>query len=170
MDPLVLILRLLHVGLGVFWVGAVLFVTFLLLPAMGEAGPAAGAVMAGLQKRRMMEILPLVAVITIISGFWLYGRNAGGIDGWAGTRVGIALGTGGLLATIALVLGFVVVRPASIRATTLLAEVTQVPEGPERASRMAAAQELRLRSIKWSRIIAVLLIVTTALMAVAQNL
>lgn len=169
MDPLVLILRLLHVGLGVFWVGAVLFVTFLLLPAMGEAGPAAGAVMAGLQKRRMMEILPLVAVVTIISGFWLYGRNAG-IEGWAGTRVGIALGTGGLLATIALVLGLVVIRPASIKAAALMAGMTQVPEGPERASRMAAAQQLRQRSMTWSRIVALLLILTTALMAVARNL
>ncbi len=170
MDPLVLILRLLHVGLGVFWVGAVLFVTFLLLPAMGEAGPGAGAVMAGLQKRRMMEILPLVAVVTIISGFWLYGRNAGGIEGWAGTRVGIALGTGGLLATIALVLGLAVVRPASIKAAGLMAGITQVPEGPERAARMSAAQQARERSMTWSRIIAVLLILTTALMAVAQNL
>src|SRR6185503_7665290 len=43
-----------------------------------EAGPDAGKVMAGLMKRRIPVIMPLVALIALVSGMWLFQRLSGG--------------------------------------------------------------------------------------------
>lgn len=41
-----LILRIVHVLSGTFWVGSMLFTMIFLFPSLQEAGPAAGSVMA----------------------------------------------------------------------------------------------------------------------------
>ncbi|HEX9892290.1 MAG TPA: hypothetical protein VGA78_00135 [Gemmatimonadales bacterium] len=170
MDPLVLTLRLLHVGFGVFWAGAVMFSTFFLMPAVADAGPDGGKVMAALQRRRILEVLPLVALITIGSGFWLYFRMANGDPAWARSRVGMALGVGGLAAVLALIAGLTVMRPANLKAMALAASVMKMSEGPDRAAQMVVLQGLRRRGVLAARVIALLLMVTTALMAVARYL
>ena len=164
------ILRLLHVGLGVFWAGAVFFTTFLLMPAMMEAGPDGAKIMAGLQRRGMLVVLPVVAIITIITGFWMYFRIAGGSADWTRSGTGMALGAGGVSAVLALILGFTVMRPAQARITTIAASLATTPEGPERAALGATMQKLRDRMVTMSRLIAYLLVITVALMAVARYL
>ena len=69
MDPLLVMLRLLHVGLGVFWAGTIFFIVLYLEPSVRAAGPAGGAVMQGLQERRLMTVLPVVALLTLVTGF-----------------------------------------------------------------------------------------------------
>jgi uncharacterized membrane protein len=169
-DPLVLLLRLLHVGLGVFWAGSVLFTTIFLMPAVTELGPDGGKLMAALQRRRMLEVLPVVAILTIISGFWMYIRMAGGSAEWARSRPGMALGLGGVLAVVALLMGFVVMRPTQLKAAELGAEMAKIPEGPERAARAAELQKLRRRGATAAKTVAALLGVTVILMAVARSL
>ena len=66
MDAAMLLARLIHVVGGVFWVGAMIFVTFFLMPAFAEAGPDAQKVMNGITKRRYVQILPAVAVLVIL--------------------------------------------------------------------------------------------------------
>jgi uncharacterized membrane protein len=169
-DPLQVLLRLLHVGLGVFWAGTLIFTAVLLLPALSDVGPDGAKVMAALQRRGMVQILPIVAIITMITGFWMYIRMAGGTPDWARSRVGMALGTGGLLAVIAFLIGIVVMRPTVNRITQLSATLAQLPEGPERSERIATVQRLRQRSARTGQIVALLLALTTALMAVARYL
>ena len=74
MDPLVIVLRLIHVVAGALWVGMVTFVTYYLQPALQEAGPEGGKVMAALQRRGIMTVMPILAVATLVSGLWLYLR------------------------------------------------------------------------------------------------
>lgn len=164
------VLRLLHVGLGVFWAGAVFFTTFLLMPAMLEAGPDGAKVMAGLQRRGMLVVLPVVAIITIISGFWMYFRISGGSPDWARSRTGMALGIGGATAVLALVLGFVVMRPTQMKTGEVAAALAASPEGPERAALAATLQKLRGRMVAVSRLVAFLILITVVLMAVARYL
>src|SRR5687767_8638374 len=69
MSAELLVLRIVHVLGGIFWLGSGLFTTFFLIPALGRLGPAAaGPVLGALQQRRLFTILPVVAVLTIISG------------------------------------------------------------------------------------------------------
>ena len=58
---LLIVLRLLHIVLGVFWVGAVVFIAFLLFPSVRESGPAGGAVMQRLMGRglKLLRVDPM---------------------------------------------------------------------------------------------------------------
>ena len=62
-----LVLRVVHVLGGVFWVGAMMYNAFFLMPALSQAGPAAGPVMAGMQQRKLFMWLPIVAVATMLA-------------------------------------------------------------------------------------------------------
>lgn len=62
MSAELIVLRLVHVLGGIFWVGSGLFMVFFLVPAMGTVGPTAGQVMGGLQQRRLITVVPVIAV------------------------------------------------------------------------------------------------------------
>jgi hypothetical protein len=169
MDWVLILLRLVHIGLGTVWVGMMLFNVVFLMPSLREAGPAGGAVMAGLQRRRMMTILPLIALVTILSGFWLVERVWGGMSNLTATRTGLAFTAGAVCAVIAFLLGILVMRPAMMRSARLMNEMGSVPES-ERAARMATLAKLRTRGAATANVVAVLLVLALGAMAVARYL
>ena len=69
---LLLLLRVMHVLLGVFWAGTIMFVSLLLMPSVRDAGPDGGKVMLALMRRGYMTLIPIAAILTIVSGLWLY--------------------------------------------------------------------------------------------------
>jgi uncharacterized membrane protein len=165
------ILRLLHILLGAFWAGALIFNAIFLAPAMAEAGPDGAKVMAGLQRRRFMQVMPLVALVTILSGIWLYWRISNGFDPSFGrTRLGMAYGAGGLLAIVGFGIGIGVMRPAMMRIGTLAGAAAQATAQAEREALMAQVSALRKRAASAGRLVAVLLALATALMGVARYL
>ncbi len=166
-----LVLRLLHVLAGVFWAGTLMFTALLLGPAVGDAGPEGGKVMAALQKRRFMDIMPAVALVTIVSGIWLFWRVSNGLDpAYFKAPAGHALATGGVLALIAFIVGVGMVRPGMMQVGARSQALAQMPAGPERDQQQAALQQLRRRSMNAGRVVAVLLALATVLMAVARYL
>jgi len=107
-----LVLRFAHVFFGALWVGMMAFQTFFLMSALAEAGPDGGKLLAALIRRRIPVILPIVALITLVSGFWLFQRLSGGAAaGLLRTPMGLAFGSGGAAALLAFLLGIVVMRP-----------------------------------------------------------
>ena len=170
MDYLMLIGRVMHIGLGVFWAGALMFSAWFLLPSMREAGPDAAKVMAGLLRRRFLDVLPAVAGLTILSGLWLYWRVSGGFSsGYMRSAPGMAYGVGGLAAIIALALGLAIVRPSMLRAAAL-SQATATATAPERESQLASAQAMRARAAGAGRIVAGLLSLAVIAMAVGRYL
>src|SRR5207249_11209037 len=116
-----LVLRFAHVFFGALWVGMMAFQTFFLMPALAEVGPESGKFMAALMRRRLPVILPIVALITLVSGFWLFQRVSGGAQaGLMRKPMGLALGCGGLAGLIALLLVTAVMRAAMMHSTALL--------------------------------------------------
>ena len=115
-----LVLRLIHILGGVYWVGAGLFSTFYLAPALKASGPAvAGAVMGHMQKRHMFTVMPAVAILTMLSGIRLMMIVSGGDSHWFVHRAGHTYSVAGALAIIAFVLSLVVTRPAMVKAGKL---------------------------------------------------
>src|SRR5258705_8794845 len=99
---LMIVLRSTHVFFGALWVGMMVFQVFFLIPALGQAGPDAGKVMAALMRMRIPIIVPIFALLTLISGVWMFQRLAGGAPGaLMGAPMGDALGWGGLAALLA---------------------------------------------------------------------
>ena len=169
MNLLIVTLRLLHIVLGVFWAGTLVFFATFLVPSVRDVGPDGAKVMSALQRRRFLDVMPAVAALTILSGLWLYWRLSGGLSiGWVTSRFGLALGLGGLLSVIAFGIGIGVMRPAALRAAALAQGLATSPEGPERATQLAAVQQLRQHTVTAGRVVAVLLIFATALMAMAR--
>ena len=76
---MLLLARLVHIVVGVFWAGTVIFNAWLLAPALRDIGPDAGKVMGALARRGMLVILPVTGILTILSGLWLYWHASVGI-------------------------------------------------------------------------------------------
>ena len=170
MDPILLVLRVVHVVGGVFWAGAILFVVHFLEPAVRDAGPDGARVMQALQKRRYLDVMPVVAALTLVSGFWLYWRTFGRIHPGPGAAgVELALGIGGLAALVAFVVGVTAMRPAALRIGRLGAELAQAP--PDRKEAIGAeVARLRSRVRTAGRGVAALLGIAILCMAVGRYL
>lgn len=163
MDPLLIVMRLLHVISGVFWAGTMIFVAFFLFPSVRDAGPEGGKVVAELTRRRFTEIVPVIALISILSGLWLYWRgSAGFLPMYMSSGTGMTYGTGGAAAILSLLIGMTVVRPSMKRAAQLAAA------GKPDDVRMAQIQGLRARAGKGGQIVAVLLLIAVAAMAIGR--
>lgn len=107
---LMILLRLIHIVGGAFWVGAVLMTTVFLFPAVRATGAQGGRVMQELTGRRRLPVYMNVAAgLTMLSGLVMYGRLAAANGAWAGTRVGITIGIGGLATILAAIIGGAVV-------------------------------------------------------------
>ena len=91
-----LILRLIHILAGVFWVGAIFLIAGFLLPTARATGREGGRFMQHLMLQRRLPIfLAIAMLLTVLSGFALYGRLVSATHGaWAGTPPGIAYGVG----------------------------------------------------------------------------
>jgi hypothetical protein len=163
-----LILRFTHVFFGALWVGMFAFMTFFLMPALAEAGPEGGKLMGALARRRIPVIMPVLALITIISGLWLFQRLSGGHPGGLmATSTGKAFGFGGLAALLAFLIGIFGARPVMMRSMKLSESVpTALPE--QRAGITAELQRLRVRGATLNRVVTALLLLALAAMAVAR--
>lgn len=171
MDHLMVALRLVHVVSAVLWVGIMFFTVFFLMPAVQEAGPEGGKVMKALAGRGLMTFVPVVALTTVITGVWLYWRASMGFDlDWIHSATGETFALGGFSAIIAYVLGITIVRPSMMRSATIMQSLSGVTDDAERERKVSEAERLRTRSRVAGRVVAGLLLFSTAAMAVARYL
>lgn len=171
MDLYVVVLRLLHIVFGALWIGFAVFVPFYLVPTLVESGPAAGPVMASLQRRGLHKVIAAFAGTTILAGALLFWRVSAGFSReFMGSRMGIALSTGALAAIIAYGIGMSVVRPAMNRAGELSQGMASLTSDAERAAQMTTINALRARGAAGGKVVAYILLFALAAMGVARYL
>jgi uncharacterized membrane protein len=166
----IIVLRFVHVVGGIFWVGAMLFANLFLFPALAGAGPGAGAVMAGLQRRKMMQVLPAVAVLTILAGarlMWINGSSTGGV--YFHTTTGRVIALGAAAGILSFFVGILIGRPAGMRGGQLNAAIARASES-ERAALAAELAVVNRRLQLSGTSTVVLLIIAAGAMAVARYL
>jgi len=158
-------LILLHVFFGILWAGGAIAAGFFIIPAVLEAGPAGGPVMAGVLKRRFPVVMTASALVVVLTGLRLYSMRFS-LD-WLGTTHGIVLSIGALAGIGAFIIGFFVQRPTADKMGALGAKLAAkgAPPSPEEAAEM---QALRTRLGKVARVTAWHLIVAALLMAAHQ--
>jgi uncharacterized membrane protein len=163
------LMRVIHILVGVFWVGTVLFIAAFLGPSVRGAGPAGGGVMQQLvQVRRLPLWLMGAAIVTIVSGLGLYWLDSSGFrSAWLGSGPGRVFGLGGAFAILAMIVGMAVNTPTGRRLEALSARIqgSGRPPAPEEAAEM---QRLQIRLARATIAVAVLLVLATAAMAVAR--
>jgi uncharacterized membrane protein len=165
-----LLLRLIHILAGVFWVGAIFVIAGFLLPTARATGREGGRFMQHLMLQRRLPIfLAIAALHTVFSGFTLYGRLVSATHGaWAGTPPGMAYGVGGLAAILGALVGMVVSGPAARRMAAL--GLRGAGEGAPSAAQQAEIERLQGRLVLGSRLVAGFLAVAAGAMAVARYL
>lgn len=163
------VLRIVHIGAGVFWVGSILFFARFIFPSALALGPAAGPFMDQLNRvRKVPQALLGAAVATILSGLFLYWRASLGFQwAWMRSPTGMVFGLGGLFALTAFFVGVLVNRPTAERLGQLGAAI-QAKGGPPSPEQAAEMQRLQGRIGAALRAVALLLVLATAAMALAR--
>jgi len=167
---LLLLLRLIHIVIGIFWVGAVAFIAFFLVPSVQRVGPAGGALMQHLiQIRRMPAWLTAAGVLTILAGLLLYWHDSAGFGSveWMRSGPGVTFGLGALLAIAGTGFGTAVNAPAARELGAIMARA-QAAGAPPSAADLATVQRLQARLAFGARASAVLLLLAAAAMSVAR--
>lgn len=119
-DPALLLLRLLHIAGGIFWVGAAVTSVAFLEPAVHDLGDDGQKFMRQLTKRRRLpEFVTAAAVINLVAGGLLYWRSSGGFQsGWILSPMGIGFTIGALAAILAAVIAVAFILPTLNRLET----------------------------------------------------
>ena len=164
---LFIVLRLLHIGLGVFWAGAMAIMAWFLIPSVRAAGPAGGRVLQEMMATRKLPAwLGAAASLTILSGIVLYWRLMRG-PGWAKTPMAMTLGVGAAAAIAAYIVGLTISAPTGAKIAALGARM-QSAGGPPDPSLAAEMQALQQRAHTASRIVAMLVFTAVLAMAIAR--
>lgn len=163
---LIIVLRVLHIGAGIFWVGSVLFLNLFVGPAVQRAGPDGGRFMGMLmQGGRLTRALTHAATWTIVSGLLIYGLFSMRTEGvWARSAPAMGYGLGAIAALIAFGIGLFVNAPASRRMQQLGAG------GAPDAAQQAELERLRARLTSASRLTLWLLLAAVLSMAISRYL
>ena len=167
MQAELIVLRVIHVVGGVMWVGAAMFMMFFLGPAIQTMGPAAAQVMGGLQKRKFMVILPIVALLTMLSGLRLMMIASGNFGaGYFQTPMGRTFAAAGALAILAFVIGLLVNRPTMVKMGTLQQSMVSDPVSKDKIA--AEIKALQRRMAIAGTIVTTMLLLAAVGMAIAR--
>ena len=167
-QQIILILRLLHITVGVFWVGSVLNFVLFIAPAAKASGPEGGKFMHHFGKTSYPIAIALSGLINILTGILLIWKLSNGFEPhWFHSSYARVLTAGSGLAIIAFIIGFTVNRPTGTRMTKIGDAVarTAAPATNDQAKELLMLQN---RMIRASNIIAILLTLAVISMSICR--
>ena len=171
MDIYILVLRIIHIFGGVFWVGTVWMTAGFLLPASEALGSDAEKFMTYINvKRRYPVLVGIAAGFNILAGILLYWHDSGGLQLiWITTPTGLGETFGALCAIVGGVLGGVVVRQAIEEFAQVGHELHSASKPPS-GDQLSKFQRAQNRLDRAERIVVVILSLALLAMATARYL
>ncbi|MEW5940099.1 MAG: hypothetical protein AB1750_10580 [Chloroflexota bacterium] len=106
-SALMLVLRIVHVGAGIFWGGGSLIMYFFFGPAV-RATQQIGQQFAGhlMLRTKFVTVMTVMALLTILAGAGLYWLDSDGLaSAWMKSGAGIGFGVGGAFGLAGFVFG-----------------------------------------------------------------
>ena len=165
-QTLIVILRILHIASGAIWFGAIIVVTYFLMPSITALGPAGGQVMKQMVDRKYPQFMMALMGITILSGVALMWWSSAGFSAqWMASRLGQTLSLGAALAIGAAFFGTVFARPAMMRMQKIAADIQGGAPTTEQGAEM---KKLQAKMAMSTKIVAILMILAAAAMASAR--
>jgi hypothetical protein len=164
-----IVLRLIHILAGIFWVGSAFLMAGFLVPAVQQTGREGGRFIQHLMLQRKLPIfLGIAMLLTILSGLTMYARMAAATHGsWAGSGPGMAYGLGGLAAILGAIVGSLYGGGAGRRMAAIGQSIGPAGPSPEQ---QAEISRLQARIGLGSRITAALLALSAGAMAIGRYL
>ncbi|HEX4562590.1 MAG TPA: hypothetical protein VH113_12220 [Gemmatimonadales bacterium] len=165
---LMVILRFIHIVLGVLWVGSVFAMTIVVAPGMKELGLPLDPLMRTLAHKKFPQMMMAFGGLTVLAGLalmWVLSR--GNSAAFFDSPFGHTISLGGLCAILALVLGGSIQRPAMEKAGRIQADLkNNPPKGDD--PRVAEVARLQARVVGVGKIVFALLLVAVTCMAIAR--
>jgi uncharacterized membrane protein len=163
-------LRAVHILLAALWLGAAFLLSMFVMPAVCDTGPAGGQLMLTLHKRKLHAFMAGSALLTVLTGIWLYWMFTAGLQAQVMfSPGGLAFGIGGVCGLVAMILGGAVMGRGTARMVALGQQFATLPES-ERGAQMQEMDALRGRLGIAGKLILLLMIVALLLMAVGHYL
>lgn len=167
MTYLIWLLRILHIGAGVFWVGGSLVTMFFLGPTVGATGEAGQKFMGHLLNNMKLSVrLSAAAGITVLAGAILYWIDSQGFSSsWMKSGAGIGFTIGAVFALIGFVFGILVGRT-----NKAMAQFGAKIQGKPTPEQITQLQTMQKQLATYSRITGPSLILAVILMSIARYL
>ena len=164
----IVVLRLLHIVTGIFWVGAALMLTFFISPAVQATQESGQKFISHLmQKTPFNKIIISTSLISVSAGLTLYGIDSGRFQsGWMSSGPGIGFGLGGLAGLLGLHFGFQQNRHST--ALTQLGQELQGQGKPPTEDQLKSLQTLQAQLKTGGQLNAFFLLLASILMATAR--
>jgi uncharacterized membrane protein len=170
MNTLFILLRLIHILFGVFWVGTTLFFVLFFNPVVRAAGPAGGAVMGRLSTTRFSTLMAISAFLTVAAGTIMYVIDSNGFQwAWIISPAGMSLTIGSLAGIAAFLEGLMLQKPAITRLSTIQQEI-QAAGGQPSQDHLTEMDALQKKMGKVSLRGAIMMVISVIGMSIAFNL
>lgn len=143
MNVLHIILRLLHIVAGIFWVGAALMLTFFVSPAAAAAKESGQKFMAQMmQNTPFNKAIISSSLVSVLAGMTLYWIDSGGLTSpWMHSGPGLGFGFGGLAGLLGLYFGIMQNRRSGrLMQIGKQIQIQGSPPTPEQAGEIQAIQ------------------------------
>jgi hypothetical protein len=165
-DIYMIVLRIVHIFSGVFWVGGGVLLFAFVEPAARATAPAGQKFMQQLMVRqRFNTFMAIVSLLTVLAGALLYLRDSAGLNmQWILTGSGLVFTFGALMGITVFFVGLFGIKPAADRLGALGGQIEAAGTPPTK-DQVAELTFLNARMALYSRIDFVLL--TLALLAMA---
>jgi hypothetical protein len=159
-----IILRIVHIVTGSFWVGSAVFLSFILEPQVRALGPAIHQPVMATIGKIAGPVMMGAGTITVLAGIILAFRVRP-VENWfvEGDGWGWAIGLGFIVSIIAMGFGSMTVMTVK-----KLSALGASMEGPPTPDQIATMQQLGGRLVRYSRIATVLVVIAVASMASAR--
>jgi len=167
----ILILRLLHIGSGVFWAGSVIYLAAFITPAVNALGQEGGKFMQQLSRTNKLPLwMTIISTLNVLTGFRLLMIRSGNFQvEWFSSHDGMVFTIGGVLAFGAYMIGLMVSKPA-VERMAKIGEAIAKAEGPPSAEQAQELALLRAKVAKGVKLVAWHLAATVILMSLARPL
>jgi hypothetical protein len=133
MDWFTIVLRIIHIGAGVFWAGSALLLVAYVNPAIEESGAEGAHVMRQMAgPGRLGLSLGIAALLSTVAGLLLYWSASGGLKwSWISSGPGIGFTVGGVAGVAAFVYSMIVTSPAAARYAKIREQYLAAPGRPD---------------------------------------
>jgi hypothetical protein len=163
-----LAIRAAHVLVAALWIGATVFGSALLMPALEASGQTGGLVMQRLNRRGFHVYMAAVSVTTLVTGLYLLWHFTGFDFSVSNGHAGLVFGTGGLAGIVAGIVGGAVVARSGKQLEHVLRDAMTIADDQNHRALLARVDSLKRRMQIGTRVIVGLQTVALVCMAVGH--
>ena len=164
-----LAIRAAHVLMAALWIGATVFASAMLMPAIDASGPTGGQLMRRLNRRGFHGYMAAISLTTLASGLYLFWHFTGGFDVSVSTsHAGLVFGTGGVAGILAGVTGGAVVARSGKQLEHLVATAITIADDQNHRALLGRIAALKNRMRIGTRVVVGLQTVALVCMAVGH--